>query len=164
MNIGQSVKPGQKGVNAMYKKILIATDGSDLADKALEHGLALAKTVGAKVVLVTVTEMWSALEMSREAGKKVLQAIETYEKAEAERARSILTAAAERAETAGVGWETHHVSDRRPSEGILDAARETGCDLIVMATHGRRGVNRVLLGSQTNEVVTHSETPVLVLR
>jgi nucleotide-binding universal stress UspA family protein len=102
--------------------------------------------------------------MSREAGKKVLQAIETYEKAEAERARSILTAAAERAETAGVGWETHHVSDRRPSEGILDAARETDSDLIVMATHGRRGVNRVLLGSQTNEVVTHSETPVLVLR
>ena len=132
--------------------------------RRVEHGLALARTVGAEVVLVTVTEMWSALEMSREAGKKILQAIETYEKAEAERARSILTAAAERAEKAGVGWETRHVSDRRPSEGILDAARETDSDLIVMATHGRRGVNRVLLGSQTNEVVTHSETPVLVLR
>ena len=164
MDIGHSVEPGRKGASAVYKKILIATDGSDLANKAVEHGLALASTVGAEVVLVTVTEMWSALEMSREAGKKVLQAIETYETAEAERARSILTAAAERAEKAGIRCETRHVSDRRPSEGILDAARETDSDLIVMATHGRRGVNRVLLGSQTNEVVTHSETPVLVLR
>jgi nucleotide-binding universal stress UspA family protein len=148
----------------VYKKILIATDGSDLADRALEHGLALAKAVGADVVLVTVTEMWSALEMSREAGRKVLQAIETYEQVEADRAKSILAAAAARAETASVRVETRHVSDRRPSEGILDAARETACDLIVMATHGRRGVNRVLLGSQTNEVVTHSNIPVLVLR
>jgi nucleotide-binding universal stress UspA family protein len=148
----------------LYKKILIATDGSDLADRAVEHGLALATTVGAEVVLVTVTEMWSALEMSREAGRKVLQAIEAYESVAAERARSILEAAAERAEKAGVVCETRHVRDRRPSEGIIETARETACDLIVMATHGRRGVNRVLLGSQTNEVVTQSETPVLVLR
>jgi nucleotide-binding universal stress UspA family protein len=148
----------------VYKKILIATDGSELANRAVDHGLALATAVGAEVVLVTVTEMWSALEMSREASKKVLHAIETYEKVEADRATSILSAAVERAGKAGVRAETRHVSDRRPSEGIIDAARETGSDLIVMATHGRRGVNRVLLGSQTNEVVTHSETPVLVLR
>jgi nucleotide-binding universal stress UspA family protein len=148
----------------VYRKILIATDGSGLADRALEHGLALASAVGAEVVLVTVTEMWSALEMSREAAKNILHAIETYERIEADRARSILAAAGERAGKAGIVFETRHVSDRRPSEGILDAAQETGCDLIVMATHGRRGVNRVLLGSQTNEVVTHSEVPVLVLR
>lgn len=148
----------------MYKKILIATDGSDLADKALDHGLALARTVGAEVVVVSVTEMWSALEMSRQAAKDALHAIETYEKIEADRAKMILAAGAERAGKAGVRCETLHVSDRRPSEGILYAARETGCDLIVMATHGRRGVNRMLLGSQTNEVVSHSELPVLVLR
>lgn len=148
----------------MYKKILIATDGSDLAGRALDHGLALAKAVGAEVVVVTVTEMWSALEMSREVANDSLHAIETYEKIEAGRAKSILEAAAERAKKAGVGCETRHVSDRRPSEGILDAARVTDCDLIVMATYGRRGVNRVLLGSQANEVVTHSDIPVLVLR
>jgi nucleotide-binding universal stress UspA family protein len=148
----------------VYRKILIATDGSDLANRAVEHGLVLAKAVGAEVVFVTVTEMWSALEMSREAGKKVLHAIETYEKVEADRATTVLTAATDRAAAAGVRAETRHVSDMRPSEGIIDAARDTGADLIVMATHGRRGVNRVLLGSQTNEVVTHSETPVLVLR
>lgn len=148
----------------MYRKILIATDGSELANRAVDHGLALAKAVGAEVLFVTVTEMWSALEMSREAGKKVLHAIETYEKVEAERAASVLSAAMERAGTAGVQAGTRHVSDMRPSEGIIGAARESAADLIVMATHGRRGVNRVLLGSQTNEVVTHSETPVLVLR
>ena len=148
----------------MYRKILIATDGSELADRALEHGLGLAKAVVAEVVLVTVTEMWSALEMSRQAANDALHAIDAYESIEAERAKRILATGAERAGTAGVSFETRHVSDRRPSEGILYAARETGCDLIVMATHGRRGVNRVLLGSQTNEVVTHSEIPVLVLR
>jgi nucleotide-binding universal stress UspA family protein len=148
----------------MYGKILIATDGSELADRAVEQGLALAKALGARAVLVSVTEMWSALEMSRQAARDALHAIETYEKIEAERAARILAEAAERARAAGVAYETVHVNDSRPSEGILHAAREHGCDLIVMATHGRRGVNRVLLGSQTNEVVTHSEIPVLVLR
>lgn len=148
----------------MYKKILIATDGSDLADRAVEHGLSLAKAVGAEVVLVTVTEMWSALEMSRDAAMDARHAIEAYEKIEAGRAKSILAAAAERAAKAGVGCETRHLSDSKPSEGILEAAQKSDCDLIVMATHGRRGVNRVLLGSQTNEVVTHSPVPVLVLR
>ncbi len=148
----------------MYKKILIATDDSDLALKAQEHGLALAKEVGAKVVIVAVTEMWSALEMSREEAKDALHLIETYEKLEADRARRILTAAAGRAAEIGLECETHHVSDSRPSEGILRVAREIGCDLIVMATHGRRGASRVLLGSQTNDVLTHSDIPVLVLR
>nr|MCU0856676.1 universal stress protein [Paracoccaceae bacterium] len=66
----------------MYKKILIATDGSELAGNAVEQGLALAKALGARVVLVSVTEMWSALEMSRQAARDALHAIETYEKIE----------------------------------------------------------------------------------
>lgn len=149
----------------MYQKILIATDGSKLAGKALEHGLSLATLSRSPVVIVTVTEMWSALEMSRKtSASTVVHAVETYEQVEAEHARGILAAAGERAEQLGVQCELRHVSDRRPSEGILDVASETGCDLIVMATHGRRGINRVLLGSQTNAVVTHSEIPVLVLR
>ncbi|MBN9888147.1 universal stress protein [Salipiger abyssi] len=148
----------------MYKKILIATDGSELAGKAVEHGVALAQTVGADVVVVTVTEMWSALDMSRETPKHAVQAIQSYEAHEAEHAHAILGAACALAKKAGVACEPSHIGDQRPAEGILQAAKMSEADLIVMATHGRRGVNRVLLGSQTNEVVTHSDIPVLVLR
>ncbi|MGR3432962.1 MULTISPECIES: universal stress protein [Roseobacteraceae] len=148
----------------MYKTILIATDGSPLAGKALEHGVALAKAVGAEIVVVTVTEMWSALDMSRERPKQAVQAIQAYEAHESDHARAILDAACGLARDAGVACETCHVGDQHPAEGILQAAKMSNADLIVMATHGRRGVNRVLLGSQTNEVVTHSDIPVLVLR
>lgn len=148
----------------MYKKILIATDGSELAGKALHHGLALAKSVGAKVVIVTVTEMWSALEMAKSARAKAVSAVEEFEKFESEHAAEVLVAAGEIAKKANVDFKTCHISDSRPSEGILQAARDQSCDLIVIATHGRRGINRLLLGSQANEVITHSEIPVLMLR
>lgn len=148
----------------MYGKILVATDGSALADKAVRHGLALATALGATVVIVTVTEMWSALEMSRAEDDGALDAIKTYERVASDRASEVLAAAARQAEDSGVPCETLHVADRKPSDGILDAAGKTGADLIVMATHGRRGMNRVLLGSQTNEVVVRSTIPVLVVR
>lgn len=148
----------------MYKNILIATDGSKLAGKAVQHGLQLAKALGASAVVVNVTEMWSPLEIAREAESKVRGAIDAYEAAAADHAKEILDVAATEAATAGVTIETVHVGDRHPSDGILEAARDHGCDLIVMATHGRRGLNRMMLGSQTNEVVTRSNIPVLVLR
>ena len=148
----------------MYRKILIATDGSSLAENAVHHGLLLAKTVGATVLIVTVTEMWSALEMSSEEAMGRSHPVETYERLESERASSILAAAAEQAKGHGVACETRHVADATPSDGILTAAQDSGCDLIVMATHGRRGVNRMILGSQTNRVVVQSQIPVLVVR
>ncbi len=148
----------------MYKSILIATDGSDLADVAVEHGLRLAEAVGAAVVFVTVTELWSALHMSHEAAQGKLDAVKAYEDAEASSATTILENAAAKAAAIGVTSETRHVRDRAPAEGILDTAELEDCDLIVMASHGRRGLGRMLLGSQTAEVLAHAKKPVLVLR
>ena len=151
------------GGSAMYKHILISTDGSELATRGLDHGLNLAKDAGAEVSIVTVTELWSTLEMSR-SGRKPLEAIEAYENMEAEHASHVLDAATKKAAEYGITPKVIHIKDQHPSQGILSAAEETGCDLIVMASHGRRGINRLLLGSQANEVVTLSKVPVLIVR
>lgn len=148
----------------MYKHILIATDGSELAAKGLAHGGQLAKHVGAKVTIVTVTEPWSALEMATLAHSGHSDIIQDFEKAAREQATRILDAAVKALEGAGVEVDTVHIADSHPAEGILRAAKEKGCDLIVMASHGRRGIRRLVLGSQTTEVVAHSEIPVLVIR
>lgn len=148
----------------MYSRILIATDGSDLAGQAVDHGLRLAKALGASVVIVTVTEFWSALEMAQESRTGRRDVIQHYEAAAAQSARMILDDAARRAEAAGVAHEERHVPDARPAEGIMDTAELESCDLIVMASHGRRGIQRMLIGSQTAEVIALSKTPVLVLR
>ena len=148
----------------MYRNILISTDGSDLASKAVEHGVMLAKNVGAAVTFVTVTEMWSALEMAAEASRGEPNPLEAFEEMAAKQAQEILAAAKAVAQKAGVDCETLHVRDRAPAEGIIATANEKGCDLIVMASHGRRGLDRLLLGSQTTEVLAYSKVPVLVVR
>lgn len=145
----------------MYKHILIATDGSDLSDKALNQGLALAKPLSAKVTIATTTEPWDAVIVGEVA---VVLPIEKYEETAAANAKLILDKAQAVADQAGVSVELQHVMDRHPAEGILEAAKAMGCDLIVMASHGRRGFSRMVLGSETNEVITHSEIPVLVIR
>lgn len=145
----------------MYKNLLIATDGSELATKAVEQGLGLAKALGAKATVVTVTEPWTAAvsgEMS------IAFPVDDYEKGCAASAARVLAAASEIARKAGVACETQHVKDQFPAEGIVEAAKSRGADLIVMASHGRRGVTRLLLGSQANKVVTHSTVPVLICR
>ncbi|MDH3195629.1 MAG: universal stress protein [Hyphomicrobiales bacterium] len=148
----------------MYRNILISTDGSDLAGKAVEHGVGLAKDLDAAVTFVTVTEMWSALDMAAEVEHGTLNPLEVYEEMAAKAAEKILTAAKAAARKAGVKCETLHVRDRPPAEGIIATAEEKGCDLIVMASHGRRGLNRILLGSQTTEVLAYTKVPVLVVR
>lgn len=145
----------------MFKHLLIATDGSDLSDKAMQQGLALAQTLGAKVTVTTTTEPWESVIVGEVA---VVLPVEKYEETADANAGSILTKAKDIAAKTGVEIQTHHVKDRHPAEGILDAAKEMGCDLIVMASHGRRGFSRLVLGSETNEVITHSELPVLVIR
>ena len=145
----------------MYGHILIATDGSELAEKALAHGFALAKAVGARATAVTVTEPWAAVAPAEVA---VAFPINEYEAAASARAREILAAAAGIAKKRGITCETVHVKDRFPAQGILDAAKEKSCDLIVMASHGRRGLAKLLLGSQAVEVLTHSSVPVLICR
>ena len=145
----------------MYKNLLIATDGSELAQKAVQQGLALAKALGAKVTAVTVTEHWASL-ISGDVGMAF--PIEDYEPGCAANAAKILAGVSGLAKTIGIACETVHVKDQMPAEGIIDCARKLGSDLIVMASHGRRGVSRLLMGSQANNVVTHSTVPVLICR
>jgi len=149
----------------MYKHILITTDGSELADRGLEHGLALAKAVGAAVTIVTVTDnqLPSPYDVAFNA-RRGRNPLEEQRAAEDAAARMILEAAAEKARAAGVGATTVHIAERHPAEGIVEAARERKADLIVMSSHGRRGVRRLMLGSQTAEVVTSTTIPVLVVR
>ena len=145
----------------MYRHFLIATDGSQVGDKAIEQGLEAAKRFGAKVTIIKVTEMWSALDV---AGRDALSKIGTYEKAAANAAQEILTKAKATAEKAGVACETMHVPDRSPAEGIVQTADRLGCDIIVMGSHGRKGVNRLLLGSQAHNVLNMTTKPVLICR
>jgi nucleotide-binding universal stress UspA family protein len=148
----------------MYKHILIPTDGSELATKGLLHGLALAKNQGAAVTIVTVTEMWSALAMAQQARGSTLQPTERYEEQAAEAARLVLDEAVKLAQSQGINAETLHVADQHPAEAIIATSTDRGCDLIVMASHGRRGLSRLMLGSQAYEVLSHSTVPVLVVR
>ena len=148
----------------MYKKILIAVDGSDLANNALKCGLELAKSVGSAVVIVTVTERWSALEMAAEAQSGVDNPLKQFEETMADEAQAILDEAVKTAKRKGLTCESVHVKEHYPASGILETAKEKAADLIVMASHGRRGVRKVLLGSVANEVLTLSPIPVLVCK
>ena len=148
----------------MYQRILIATDGSDLADKAVAHGIALAKELKAPICVVTVTEAWSAFQLAEMSQRGEANPIARYEEMAAAAAGNILGKAEQLAKAQGVACETLHVQDQHPAEGIIAAAKDKGCDLIVMASHGRRGLNRLLLGSQAQEVLTHSKVPALIVR
>ena len=145
----------------MYKHILIASDGSELAQKALEHGLDLAKSMNAKVLIVTISEpIWNAVP-----GEMAISfPYEQYEAATKATAERILAAASHAAQKYGVPYTSKHVKDQFPAEGIVAAAKENGCDLIVMASHGRRGLAKLVLGSQAGAVMVSSPVPVLVYR
>jgi nucleotide-binding universal stress UspA family protein len=145
----------------MYKNILIPTDGSELAGKAVQHGLTLAKTIGAKVTTVTVSKPFRVftLEMGM-----VEDTSADYKKRIQENGAKILGAVAAEAKTAGVASETVQVEHEHPYQAIIDTAKMKGCDLIVMASHGRRGIAAFVLGSETVKVLTHSKIPVLVHR
>ena len=145
----------------MYKRILLPTDGTEFCQRAIRHGIALAKLVGAKVVGVTVTQpLHSALPRSL-IPKNLAGVIH----GETVKAADEKLAAVERiAREAGVQVEILRLSNDHPWEAIVEAAKDKGCDMIVMASHGRRGVSAVVLGSETQKVLTHSTVPVLVVR
>ena len=144
----------------MYQHILIATDGSELATKGLDHGLRLAKAIDAKVTIISVTDIWASGALAV-AGAV---AITEYENAQREAVQDILAQAARMASETGVAHETLHIENRYAADAIVEMAQNVGADLIVMASHGRRGLRKVLLGSQTTEVLTASTVPVLVVR
>ena len=145
----------------MYSCILLPTDGTELCARALRHGIALAKLVQAKVVGVTVTQpLHSALP--RSLIPKNLAGIIHGETVKA--ADEKLAVVERLAREAGVQVETLRLSNDHPWEALVQAAKDKRCDLIVMASHGRRGVSAIVLGSETHKVLTHSTTPVLVVR
>ena len=145
----------------MYKHLLIPTDGSDLAEKAVRHGIALAKEIGAKVTALTISPPFHVIAVEP---AMLEDTPESYEKRINEHAAKLLGAVAAGAKAAGVVCETVHESDQHPYKAIIDTALSKGCDLILMASHGRRGVSAIVLGSETVKVLTHSKIPVLVYR
>ena len=145
----------------MYKHILIAVDGSELAQTALQHGVSLAKELGAKVTIVTVSEPWHSYAPGEVA---MPFPVKQYQESLAQWALEVLTKAKSVADAAGVACATIHIKDDYPADGILGIAEKQNCDVIVMASHGRRGLSRLVLGSQANHVVTHSHLPVLICR
>jgi nucleotide-binding universal stress UspA family protein len=139
----------------VYKHILIATDGSELAQKGVDQGLALARDLGSTVKVISVADTYPLQSaITREA----------WDEAQKSHANEALSAARAAALRLGVKVEVVFASDHSPAEAIVETSKKLGCDLIVMASHGRRGVSRLLLGSQTAEVVHSSSIPVLVVR
>ena len=149
----------------MYKHILVSTDGSDVAQRGVDHGLSLARNLDAKVTIITVTEPFPFRYSGVGAGWVPSDTdIAGYEQGQKEFADELLDKVQKAAERLGVSATVLHVPDAQPAEAIVEAAKSRGCSLIVMASHGRRGLGRLLLGSQTAEVLAHSPVPVLVIR
>src|SRR6516225_2298379 len=146
----------------MYRHILIPTDGSKLAHSAVVHGLLLAKMVGAKVTVLTVEASFNPSDVPALRVNLMSAAFEEYAKHAREHAASILNAAADDAKAEGVQCETVQVIQDHPYKAIVAAAKDNGCDLIVMASHGRGGIAAIVLGSVTAKVLTHTSIPVLV--
>jgi nucleotide-binding universal stress UspA family protein len=143
----------------MYRHILIPTDGSELAERAVTNGLSLAKSLGAKVTVIIVEESFSFLDLSAPgAFQEFAKLTEQVKK----RAASVLNRVANAAKQASVSCDTIQVEDAQPHRAIIATATDRGCDLIVMASHGRSGLSALVLGSVTNKVLTHTKTPVLV--
>jgi nucleotide-binding universal stress UspA family protein len=145
----------------MYHHILIATDGSELSARAVEHGVKLARSVGAKVSFLTVTEPFHVFSFDAD---QIEDTRPEFAKHMEARAEHTLATAGAVAAAAGISFETIHREGDQPYEIILEIAEARRCDLIIMASHGRRGVSALLLGSETMKVLTHSPRPVLVVR
>ena len=145
----------------MYTHILIPTDGSELAGKAVQHGIALAKRIGAKATALTVLPPFHVLTTDTRMLEDTPAQYKVRMQAHAEKT---LGAVAQAAQAAGVACEMVHVEHEHPYQAIIDTAGSKGCDLIVMASHGRHGISAIVLGSETVKVLTHSKIPVLVHR
>jgi nucleotide-binding universal stress UspA family protein len=148
----------------MHKDMLIATDGSELAAKGIEHGLALAGRLGAKVTVLTVTGPLQRETVQAAVTGGVGDPVARYDQQIDDAMKKQFASIEQRASGYGVSVDLLHEIDDHPAEAIVRLANLKGCDLIVMTSHGRRGVQRLLLGSQTAEVMTHSTIPVLVIR
>lgn len=143
----------------MFKRILLPTDGSDLSLRALDLGIELARGMGAEVVVLHAMEPFAAVPYFPE---MMIFPEDAYEKVVNESADRYLNESRRRAEAAKVAWTGIREYDHRPYEAIERVARAQKCDLIVMGSHGRSGIDKLLLGSQTNKLLLSTEIPVLV--
>jgi nucleotide-binding universal stress UspA family protein len=145
----------------MYTNILIPTDGSELSGKAVQHGIALAKQIGAKVTALTVLPPFRIFTTN----PQMIENTSAQYRADMKKhAEQTLGAVARAAQAAGVACELIHVEHEHPYRAIINTVESKGCDLIVMASHGRHGISAIVLGSETVKVLTHSKIPVLVHR
>lgn len=149
----------------MFSNIICAIDGSELSTKALRYSVELAVKTGSRITAVTVTDTSMMLAPGSE-----MMMIDTtsmladLDAAKAETAKNILAEASAIAQASGITIREMHVTNSPAAEGILHAAVEVGANLVVMGSHGRRGLGRLLLGSQASEVLAHSKVPVLVVK
>ncbi len=144
----------------MYQRILFPTDGSEITAKALTHALGMARLTGAELSVLAVKEPFPYSAISEMQPVPPQEFFDAQERVAAARVKVVSEAAA----AAGVKSTGHTVEALHPWEAILEHAKGSNCDLIVMASHGRRGVSALLLGSETQKVLTHSTLPVLVVR
>lgn len=144
----------------MYKRILVPTDGSDITGKAVDTAIHLAQALGAEIVTLAVKEPFPYSAMSEMQPIPPQEFFDAQDRIANEHVQRVKEACA----AAGLGCDASAVEALHPWEAILDRAKDTGSDLIVMASHGRRGVAALLLGSETQKVLTHSSVPVLVVR
>ena len=149
----------------MYANILMSTDGSDVARTGLKHGMALAKALNAKVTVITVTESLPVDFGGGHAGGWIPspEEVDHFDAACKERAGIVLEDARAMAKQIEISPELLHIPNAHPATAIVDTAKSRGCDLIVMGSHGRRGLRKLFLGSQTSEVLADGSVPVLVV-
>jgi nucleotide-binding universal stress UspA family protein len=144
----------------MFTRILVPTDGSDITKKAAATAIALAKSLGAMLYTLSVKEPFPYSAISEMQPVPPQEFFDAQERIAAERVNAVRDAC----QVAGQACEAHTVEAVHPWEAIIEHAKSKGCDLIVMSSHGRRGVTALLLGSETQKVLTHTSIPVLVVR
>jgi nucleotide-binding universal stress UspA family protein len=147
----------------MYKHILIPTDGTPLAEKAVTAGIELARESGAKVTLFTAVPEYDVPGEGKAMAHQVISLAEHARRSEI-KAHDILAPGAQTARAAKVEVSTQYAQSNRPWQAIVDAAKLFGCDAIIMASHGRSGISRLVHGSQTIDVLSHTNLPTLVVR
>src|SRR3954463_3276247 len=148
----------------MYQHILIPTDGSEIAEMAVEAGTNYAREAGAKVLFFTAVPEYQMPSEADMMARKRFKSIFEYEKDAEKAAHAILDTAVETAKGANISFETDFAMSDKPYEAIIDAAKRHGCDAIFMGSHGRSGIPGWWYGSQAREVLTHSDIPTLVYR
>jgi nucleotide-binding universal stress UspA family protein len=145
----------------MFKHILLPTDGSDLSERAVLAGISFAKEIGARVVGLTVTPEFHTFTYKTEMLEETEEEFNVSAQRQATKNLAVISNAAA---TAGVPCDVAQVTSDEPWAAILQASKERACDLIIMASHGRRGLKGLILGSETQKVLVHSGIPVLVYR